>query len=249
MSQTSISIHIPPQLQHHAISPSKFLELHREYELLGVGALIFAPAHLSSPAIPRILLVQRAATERGFPNLWEIPGGAAEPSDPTIFHSVAREVFEETGLHLVRVLRQIGNGQEFVVGGKHNPKNCLKLSFEIEVTELGAHLLGSDSHQPHNPGVCHEGNDGTTPRISSMEAINIDLDPKEHQAARWVTEEDVKTAPCFLRSGESGIDRNMRDIAHMEGDLRLVSEEQRQLILEAFRLHNADLERLTQHAQ
>ena len=242
MSQSPISIHIPPQLQHHAISPSEYLELHQKYALLVVGALIFAPAYLSSPAAPRILLVQRAATERGFPNLWEIPGGSAELSDPTILHSVAREVFEETGLHLFRFIRQVGNVGEFVLGGKHNLKHCLKLSFEIEVTEFGNHLQEAKPQQLHQQVVCHEGKDGTNVGISNIKAVNIDLDPKEHQAARWVTEEDVKIANCFLRSGESGIDRNMRDIAHLEGDLRLVSEDQRQLILEGFRLHSEDIE-------
>ena len=249
MLQSPISIHIPSPLQHHVISPSKFLELHQNYAQLVVGALIFAPAHLSSPAVPRILLVQRATTERGFPNLWEIPGGTAESSDPTILHSVAREVFEETGLHLVRFVRQIGNGEEFLIGGKHNRRNCLKLSFEIEVVEIGNPLLAKLSNPLHKYEHHHEDENEAAKDIPTLETIHIDLDPKEHQAARWATEKDLKMATCFLSSGELGTDKKMSDIAHMEGDLRLVSEDQRQLILEAFRLHNADIERVTQHAQ
>lgn len=137
-----ISIHISPALRHLAIPLKDFLHNHPQYACLAVGAFVFAPAHYVTSSSPeptssRLLLVQRAASEKAFPNLWEVPGGSSEHSDPTILHSVAREVFEETGLHLTRLVRQIGRGVEFSVGRSGGPERWLKLSFEIEVTEIG----------------------------------------------------------------------------------------------------------------
>ena len=139
-----ISIHISPTLKHLTIPLKEFLHNHPQYACLAVGAFIFAPAHQvtsSSPettsSVSRLLIVQRAASEKSFPTLWEVPGGSSEHSDPTILHSVAREVFEETGLHLTRLVRQIGKGVEFSVGRSGGPERWLKLSFEVEVTEIG----------------------------------------------------------------------------------------------------------------
>jgi len=244
MSQTPIQIHIPPQLHRHAIPLSKFLDQNQKYGSLVIGALIFSPAHLSSPAGPRLLLVQRATTERAFANLWEIPGGAAEPSDPTILHSVAREVFEETGLRLMRFVRQIGDGEEFRVSPKEKPRRCLKLSFEIHVEEIGNPLLAG-LQQPASLGLEHSHEHPAKPVLDSLKNLSLVLDPNEHQALQWVTEEEVKNAVCFLQNGEDSFARNMAEIEQMEGDLKLVSEELQQLLLQAFALHAADIERLS----
>ncbi|MCJ1245000.1 hypothetical protein MMC30_002201 [Trapelia coarctata] len=243
MSQAPIQIHIPPQLHHHAVPLSKFLDQNQKYNTLAIGALIFSPGHLSSPAGPRLLLVQRATTERAFANLWEIPGGAAELSDPTILHSVAREVFEETGLRLTRFVRQIGDGEEFRVSPKEKPKRCLKLSFEIHVEEIGNPLLAG-LQQPASLDLEHSDEHSAKPVLESLKNVSVVLDPEEHQAFQWVTEEEVKNAICFLQLGEDSFARNMAEIAQMEGDLKLVSEDLRQMLLKAFALHNADIKRL-----
>ena len=243
MSQTPIQIHIPPQLHHHAIPLSKFLDQNQKYRALAIGALIFSPAHLSSPVGPRLLLVQRATTERAFANLWEVPGGAAELSDPTILHSVAREVFEETGLRLTRFVRQVGDGEEFSVSGKEKPKRCLKLSFEIHVGEIGNPLLAG-LQKFASPGPEHNHEYPAKLVLESLKNLSIVLDPQEHQAFQWVTEEEVRNAACFLQKGEDSFARNMAEIAQLEGDLKLVSEDLRHMLLKAFALHTADIERL-----
>jgi len=131
---TPIHIHIPQSLAHLTVPLSTYLQKNSPFTNLAVGACIFActAAHQSSPSQLRLLLVQRAATERGFPNLWEIPGGSAEEGDPTILHSVAREVFEETGLRLTRFVRAVGDGIQFTTGRQNK---WMKLTFEIEVQE------------------------------------------------------------------------------------------------------------------
>ena len=175
-----ISIHIHPDLQSLVIPLKKFLDgsnVRPKYDMLVVGACIFAPITTDHPK-PRILLIQRAATEYTFPNLWEVPGGSAEFSDPSILHSVARETFEETGLHLTRLVRQVGEGITFTTRGN---KKWIKLLFEIEVAELH----GISTSDAAEKGI--------------SEPVPISLHPKEHQKHAWVTEEELKH--CTVTSG------------------------------------------------
>jgi len=240
-----ISIHIPPQLQRHAISLSKFLEERPSYDTLAVGAFIFAPSHLGSPPTPRLLLIQRATTEQSFPNLWEIPGGGSELGDPTILHSVAREVFEEAGLHLTRFGRQVGNGETFKVGSKNEPKHCLKLSFEIEVLENGNPVLSRLPPLPHSHASKHGDSEEDAELFASgpqsLEAINVVVNSEEHQAFRWTSEEELAQATFVLKNGEEDFEKRKGTSEGANGAMNLVSEGQRGLMLAAFALHNADL--------
>ncbi|MCJ1238674.1 hypothetical protein MMC14_006665 [Varicellaria rhodocarpa] len=209
-----VSIHIPAELSHLIIPPQQFLQMNSEIDNLAVGAFIFSPS-ATTPSTTRLLLIQRAATERAFPHCWEVPGGGAEYTDPTVLHSVAREVFEETGLHLTKLVRRIGNGIKFET--RKHVDRWLKLSFEIEVAEL-------KGYYPAHSVLVNEADseqEGEKQRIASEESaihpsISICLDPTEHQDFRWVTEEEVRNS---------------------ENRLQLVSDDQKGVILEAFRLH------------
>lgn len=53
----------------------------------------------------QVLLLQRAASEKILPNLWELPSGKKEPSE-TILQALVREFKEETGLK-VKALRPV----------------------------------------------------------------------------------------------------------------------------------------------
>lgn len=193
--QTPIQIHIPLSLQQYAIPLPRFTTAHPKYAAFGTGAFIF---HNNA-----LLLIQRAATESSA-NLWEVPGGGSEPSDPTILHSAARETFEETGLRLTRFVRQFGKGQEFLLG---KGELCLKLNFEIEVAEIhGSGHRGDHQHA--------DGDEG-------MEPVETTLDPEEHQAYAWASEEDVQ-----------------------KNRYPIVTEDQKVLLLEAFALRKIDSERL-----
>lgn len=175
-----ISIHIPPDMQSLIVPLKQFLngnKVRPKYHRLVVGSCIFAPTTTDHPET-RILLVQRAATEHSFPNLWEVPGGSAEFNDPSILHSVARETFEETGLRLTRFVRQVGDGITFTTRGD---RNWIKLLFEIEVAEV---------HGISTPEAAERG---------VPEPFPITLDPKEHQKHAWVTEDELKH--CTVTSG------------------------------------------------
>lgn len=72
-------------------------------------ALVIAP----DEAGPELLLIKRAEWE-GDP--WSgqvaLPGGRKEPGDPTLWHTAARETWEETGLQLLRTARLLGTLDE-----------------------------------------------------------------------------------------------------------------------------------------
>ncbi|KID85833.1 NUDIX domain protein [Metarhizium guizhouense ARSEF 977] len=120
----------------------------------------------------RVLLIRRA--ERDFAGLmWEVPGGACESDkDKTILHSVEREVWEETGLHVRRVRRLVDH-QEFqdIAGTAKGKYTWRKLTFGVDVREG----YGLDAPQT---------------RKAIDEAIK--MDPNEHCDWGWATEENVE---------------------------------------------------------
>ncbi|KAK8925413.1 hypothetical protein MANI_011280 [Metarhizium anisopliae] len=120
----------------------------------------------------RVLLIRRA--EHDFAGLmWEVPGGACESDkDKTILHSVEREVWEETGLHVRRVRRLVDH-QEFqdIAGTVKGRYIWRKLTFGVDVGEG----YGLDAAQM---------------RKAIGKAIK--MDPNEHCDWGWATEENVE---------------------------------------------------------
>lgn len=104
-----------------------------------MGAVIFHP-NSSLPA--QVLLLKRAANEKLYPNLFEIPGGNVEDSDADIFHALVREVHEQTALSFGSVKASIElfaystrktvkrGGGEIVV-----QTSSLQLNFVCEIAE------------------------------------------------------------------------------------------------------------------
>ncbi|CAF9936715.1 hypothetical protein IMSHALPRED_010872 [Imshaugia aleurites] len=226
MEPKPIQIHIPPSLHHLAIPLSTFLSQNKGYAKLVVSSYIFTSSISVNPG-PHLLLVQRAASEYSFPNLWEVPGGSCEASDPTILHSLAREAFEETGLRLTRFNRQIGSGFDFVTGYGVRQKRWRKLSFEIEVAEIEANDMscgksgGVEKARAKDAvaedGVVRVDAIDQAGKEGELDGVSITLDPEEHQAYAWVTEEEIN-----------------------EGKYAIVTAEQKDLMLEAFTLRKAD---------
>ncbi|KAF2403318.1 hypothetical protein EJ06DRAFT_526907 [Trichodelitschia bisporula] len=127
---------------------------------LGVAAVLFCG--------DRMLLVQRSSTERSWKLRWEVPGGGADPEDQTILASLARELFEETGLHLRHIKRRVG--QDLVYPTRTGM--MAKITFEVEVEESG---------------------DGTGDVLRRI-CEQIQLEPSEHQRWMWVTQEETRLA-------------------------------------------------------
>ena len=185
-----IAVEIPPDLQHFAIHPGKYLQDHPQITNLAVGAFIFSSANPSAGdtrTSPRLLIIKRASAERGFPNKWEVPGGGTEIFDATIIRSLARETFEETGLRLTKVVREVGNAQEW--GNKKG--RWRKLNFEIEVA----------TEQPSQNQV-DSIEDETCSTNKMYQYPTVTLDPKEHQAFAWVTASELREKQYSITTSE-----------------------------------------------
>jgi 8-oxo-dGTP pyrophosphatase MutT (NUDIX family) len=82
-----------------------------------------------SPPENRVLLLQRSATERQYPNIWEFPSGKVESWDESILAAAARECKEETALTVPEFVRELKSFEYFVEGrGK-----MMQLNFEVIV--------------------------------------------------------------------------------------------------------------------
>lgn len=100
---------IAPELSHLNVTLNGFLKENRNVNRLVVSALIFCQ--------DRLLLIPRAKTDT-FPGCWEVPGGMCVVDYKTIFHGLAREVYEEVRLRVVEVMRMVGSGIQFETAGK-----------------------------------------------------------------------------------------------------------------------------------
>ena len=104
-------------------------------------------------------------------------------------------------------------------------KQWLKLSFEIDVAEIGDNDMRSGGFD----GGCEKvgfrenaGKDGANGVDGGMDEVCITLDPEEHQAHAWATEKEIK-----------------------EGKYDIATAEQQALMLEAFALRKADEDKMT----
>ncbi|KAL8718160.1 MAG: hypothetical protein Q9225_004675 [Loekoesia sp. 1 TL-2023] len=82
------------------------------YDKIVIGAIIAKQG--IGGGKPEILLLKRAAHETVYPNIWEIPGGKVEDSDPTILDAVKREVFEETNMTVEKVVGAVSSFDYFM---------------------------------------------------------------------------------------------------------------------------------------
>ena len=89
--------------------------------------------------------------------------------------------------------------------------------------------------------LTEEERDGGAARgVSALEDVTVVVDPAEHQGFRWVSEAEVRDAACLVGSGETGYFAKKRagwEDGQGEGEVKLVSEDQRQVMLEAFAKH------------
>jgi 8-oxo-dGTP pyrophosphatase MutT (NUDIX family) len=133
-----MSFRIAASLQSRQISRSNFLNstpaATRPNKVV-VGVLIF----LSD----KILLLQRAATERHYPNIWELPSGKVEAEDATLLDAAARECLEETNLTVTAFVGE-GKSLKYSIPGAGS---SLQLNFDVEVREGDPVIVNPEEHQ------------------------------------------------------------------------------------------------------
>ncbi|RYP21068.1 hypothetical protein DL765_002475 [Monosporascus sp. GIB2] len=214
---------VSPSLAAFQKSLRAYLDADPQYDAIAVGACVFnnsnrtttnattaiGDKHNNTPAPatekgkdeeePRILLLQRAPTD-SMPLGWEVPGGACDYEDETLLHAVARELWEESGLRAdsVEALVFPGSG-----------------------TDTGTGLI--------DPDVFFSRRGLRVRKVSFVVSIeegpaDVRLDPAEHVAFLWATEEQARRGRCG-------------DVA-----LQFTTPRQRQIVLEAFKMRRKGVE-------
>jgi 8-oxo-dGTP pyrophosphatase MutT (NUDIX family) len=162
---------VTSHLDYFKVPLADFAAARPEFDGFAVGGYIFSHADPT----PRVLLLQRALTD-SMPGRWECPGGASELEvDETLLDSVAREILEESGLHVSRIVDIVA-----VDCWEHHRRNgatirLSRYSFLVEVHESRQESAGNWQHVP-------------------TLQIPVKLDPLEHQQFKWATEEEAQSS-------------------------------------------------------
>jgi 8-oxo-dGTP pyrophosphatase MutT (NUDIX family) len=109
------------------------------------------------------LLIQKRSEHDSMPGRWETPGGGCDLDDESILHGAVRELWEESGLVAEAVVARAGGEHVFFT---RRGQRVSKFNFVVRVKEAG-------EQQP-----------GLPPAVT--------LDPNEHQAYLWATEEECR---------------------------------------------------------
>lgn len=217
-----------PSAQAFKLSPRDFLSRHFDVsnktrppvpKFLATGAIVFdhkpVPttldgSHPVSDHPPRVLLIQRAGHD-SMPLKWETPGGGCDDEDPSILYACARELKEEAGLDAVSVgpvvpctstsTTRISNG---------GPENGQP--------EWGERMGGQFFLTRRGNLVCKF---YFVVEVSQDCVSKVAMDPNEHAAFVWATEDEVRKKKM---DGEDGI------------QLDFTTRDQYEVILEAFKM-------------
>ncbi|KAF1980197.1 hypothetical protein BU23DRAFT_585972 [Bimuria novae-zelandiae CBS 107.79] len=120
-------------LEKFKVSEREYLQEHSDFTAVCTGIVIFNEKG-------ELLLIKRAASERAFPNFWEIPGGKVDEPDESLLHAAVRELKEETSLEATRVDRQVTDITFLIPNPKGKMDRWMKLIFEMEVKQLDVKL-------------------------------------------------------------------------------------------------------------
>ncbi|KAL2271972.1 hypothetical protein VTJ83DRAFT_1343 [Remersonia thermophila] len=154
----------------------------------------------------RILIVQRAPHD-SMPLRWEVPGGACDPEDPTMLHGLARELWEEAGLKLRRVVRPVGDEHVFLT---RRGRAVAKVTCEVEVETVRS-----------------EGGDEALPEVV--------LDPNEHVRFVWATEEECRKGRAVAVVVDAGEGEGEGERTE-EVEIQFTTQAQREVVLQGFEL-------------
>lgn len=93
------------------------------------GKCLIVGVAVISPTSKKLPILQRAAHEDSYAGMYELPGGHTEDADATILDTIVRELKEETGLAVRRIVAESDEGFEY-----ETRKGTVKqLNFLVEV--------------------------------------------------------------------------------------------------------------------
>ena len=112
-----------------AVSKRAYLDARPEapFEYVATSTLVL---DTRNPSEPRILLLQRAASDSN-PSKWEPPGGACDNDDLSILHAAARELWEEAGLRAVWIGGPVADPHFFI---RSNGGKVCRFNFAVQVS-------------------------------------------------------------------------------------------------------------------
>ncbi|KAF7172092.1 hypothetical protein CNMCM5623_004369 [Aspergillus felis] len=177
---------VPPHLAEYNVPLPEFAASKPHLTDFVVGGLVYsqsieegddATEPTSEQPRTRVLLLQRAATD-SYPGHWEGPGGMCERTDATLLAGVAREVFEETGLHVSKFVDLIAI-DEWSRMLQNELHRVAKFTFLVEVHEASG-----------KAGVPSE--DVVVGVAPERWEDGVKLEQAEHQAFEWALEEEVR---------------------------------------------------------
>ncbi|KAK1149722.1 hypothetical protein N8T08_005276 [Aspergillus melleus] len=169
-----------PHLHQYALPLSTFRASNPQHTHFVVGGVIYSstcqnttpyPPNTNNPPTnpkstpnppTRVLLLQRSQHD-SLPGFWEGPGGLCEVTDDSILAGAAREVYEESGLHVSRFVDLIAV-DEWTRVKSDEVIRAAKFTFLVEVEEAEA--------------------------VGWEERVKLEQD--EHEEFVWATEEEVK---------------------------------------------------------
>ncbi|KAK1596930.1 NUDIX hydrolase domain-like protein [Colletotrichum navitas] len=220
LSYTTAPAVLPYTLRFHPYRPSS--SPHHTHRLC-VSAAVLAPAPAApstsaggAAATPRILLLRRSAREKALPHRWELPGGGADPPDRDALAAAARELWEETGLRAARFVALVGCYQ-WEGAGPGVPATAVPGDQGwgladggvgvgvVEASSAAANTKEADTMAAEAAGAA-AGRDTWRKYTYLVEveaaageegaAAEVVVDPEEHDAFVWATEEEVRAGRC-----------------------------------------------------
>ncbi|KAL4973102.1 NUDIX hydrolase domain-like protein [Aspergillus desertorum] len=206
---------VAPHLEDFAVPIADFRAANPQYVHFVGGGLIFSRSATKSDNQEgsekeegplRVLLLQRSF-EDSYGGQWEGPGGSCDPEDESILDGVAREVFEESGLHVSRFVELAGK-EEWVKQRPDGVKLVAKFTFIVEVHEAKAATSASEGREEVAGLPADKLDDGTVaPGLKRRWEEMVKLDPAEHRDFTWATEEDVAgNYKSFANTGKTILD-------------------------------------------
>ncbi|KAI3324075.1 NUDIX hydrolase domain-like protein [Xylariaceae sp. AK1471] len=164
-----------PSVAEFAVSKKSYLEARPgiPFSCIATGTLVLDTRVAHNP---RILLLQRAASEDDDPNKWEPPGGACEDKDESILHAAARELWEEAGLQVAHISGPVGNPHFFSLD---DGRKVCRYYFSVDVETDGATPLAVQLNDEEHQRFIW----ATEEQVQARKVDNIDLDFTEETIA------------------------------------------------------------------